>query len=352
MVGEVFGLLIGFCVVPGRGLSVEIGLNSTKGSGIKSREVSSSSCRVGERVDLRVERVDTGVFTAGDLVGFVDSSDVAQLSLPRCQSSGWNLGIDGQLLLSCSLHVKCVFSIGEQVSCPCGVGNRDGLGCSLVVNARGVVGFDCVILAFVFFAHRGDVAADDCLVVVNDGLQVPVTAPGKGSGGGHAVVATIIVCHGTLEVQGRVLGASGLGDITSVVVVVDDSVVVVVDDYVFVIVKKLVQSSAGVIGLIFPLEALVEFNARGVHLDNALLIREGVNFWVSLLKIVPLGLIDLNDGLGGHLDTIAVEDGVAIDVDLRFVERGASAVRDVCVSVGGENRQCNFNSHVLLEGRC
>ena len=100
MVGEVFGLLIGFCVVPGRGLSVEIGLNSTKGSGIESCEVSISSCRVGERVDLRVERVDTGVFTAGDLVGFVDSSDVAQLSLPRCQSSGWNLGSDGQVLLS------------------------------------------------------------------------------------------------------------------------------------------------------------------------------------------------------------------------------------------------------------
>ena len=94
------------------------------------------------------------------------------------------------------------------------------------------------------------------------------------------------------------------------------------------------------------------FNARGVHLENDLLTSEDVKFWVSLLKIVPLGLIDLNDGLGGHLDTIAVEDGVAIDVDLRFVERGASAVSDVCVSVGGENRQCNFNSHVLLEGRC
>ena len=350
MVGEVFGLLIGFCVVPGRELSVEIGLNSTKGSGIKSREVSSSSCRVGERVDLRVERVDTGVFTAGDLVGFVDSSDVAQLSLPRCQSSGWNLGIDGQLLLSCSLHVKCVFSIGEQVSCPCGSGNRDGLGCSLVFCAN-VVDFDFVILAFVFCAHRGDVAADDCLVVVNDGLKVPVSAPGKGGGGGHAVVATIIVCHGTLEVQGRVLGASGLGDITSVVVVVDDSVVVVVDDYVFVIVKKLVQSSAGVIGLIFPLEALVVFNARGVLLENDLLTKD-VIFWNSILIIEPLGHIDLNDGLVGQLDTIGAEDGFAKDVDPRFVERGASAVSDVCVSLSGENRQCNFNSHVLLEGRC
>ena len=92
------------------------------------------------------------------------------------------------------------------------------------------------------------------------------------------------------------------------------------------------------------------FNARGVHLVNDLLISEGVKFWVSLLRIEPLGISDLNDGLGGHRDTIAVEDGVAIDVDPRLVERGASAVSNVCVSLSGENRQCNFNSHVLFEG--
>lgn len=80
---EIFVLLIGFRGVPSGVLGVEIRLSSIEGSVIKIGEVGISRCLVGERVDLRVERVDAGVFTADTIVFFRGISDTFQSFLPR-----------------------------------------------------------------------------------------------------------------------------------------------------------------------------------------------------------------------------------------------------------------------------